>query len=160
MIDISRLSATDWIVCEFFIYLMALSIRRSLPQRHRLRVLAVGTACAGLAVMLSQLRPFPVLQVLREWVPAVYLLQGYCICWLFFQRPTAGLERMELLEERGLFLRRLTRSVLDHASVQANTFPSGHASVVVVTALAVATIHGPVGLVCGVVAASITPPTA
>ena len=246
MIDPARLWATDWTVCGFFAYLMVLVIRRPLPHRHRVRVLFIGAVCAGLAVMLSQLRLSPVLQVLREWVPAIFLLQGYWLCGLFFQRPMTGaerrlveidrtvfrlfrltevlrgprivleyfeftyllaypfipvsfalflgfggrsavdsfwataliagygaygvlpwiqtrppriLERANPLEDRHLFFRRLNASVLQHASVQVNTFPSGHASVVVATALAVATVNSPAGLICGVVAASITSAT-
>ena len=244
MIDPARLWATEWIACGFFTYLMVLAIRRPLSHRHRLRVLAIGAACAGLAVMLSQLRLSPVLQVLREWMPAVYLLQGYWLCGFFFQRPMIGTERRLAAIDRAvfrllgitgrlrraprivleyfeftyllaypfvpvsfalflgfggrsavdsfwataliagygaygvlpwiqtrpprtlertsprdghrLFFRRLNASVLHHASVQVNTFPSGHASVVVATSLAVATVSGPAGLACGVVAASIT----
>jgi len=243
MIDPARLWATDWIVCGFFAYLMVLAVRRPLPRRHRLRVLLIGAVCAGLAVMLSQLRLSPVLQVLREWMPAIFLLQGYWLCGLFFQRPMPGaerrlveidrtvfrlfritevlrgprivleyfeftyllaypfvpvsfalflgfggrsavdsfwattliagygaygvlpwiqtrppraLERTSPLENRPIFFRRLNVSVLHHASVQVNTFPSGHASVVVATALAVATVNSPAGVICGVVAASIT----
>ena len=46
--------------------------------------------------------------------------------------------------------------VLDHASVQVNTFPSGHASVTFAAALAVSTVSTELGLTFGVVAASIT----
>lgn len=244
MIDPVRLWATEWIVCGFFAYLMVLAIHRPLPHRHRLRVLAIGAACAGLAVMLSQLRLSPVLQVLREWTPVVYLVQGYWLCGLFFQRPMPGAERRlveidrtvfrlfritEILihgprivleyfeftyllayplvpvsfalflafggrsavdsfwatvliaaygaygvlpwiqtrpprtlerasprEGRHFFFRRLNASVLHHASVQVNTFPSGHVSVVVATTLAVATVSSLAGLAFGGVAASIT----
>ena len=244
MIDLTRLWATEWIVCGFFAYLMVLSLRRPLAHPHRLRVLAIGAACVGLAVMLSQLRLSPVLQILREWIPAVYLLQGYWLCGLFFQRPMTVVEqrlieidhnlfrafkvtkllmrgprvvleyfeftyllaypfvpvsfalalwlggRLEVdsfwtsvllagygaygvlpwiqtrppraferagpLEGRGLFFRRLNTLVLRHASVQVNTFPSGHASVVVAAALAVATVDRGMGLICGGGAASIT----
>jgi hypothetical protein len=243
MIDPALLWTTEWIVCSFFTYLMVLGIRRPLPRRHRLRVLAISAACAWLAVMLSQLRLSPALQVLREWIPAVYLLQGYWLCGLFFERPMPGAERrllaidrwvfrqfrvtdlvarapravLEYFElaylfaypfvpisfalflffggrpavdsfwattliagygaygvlpwiqtrpprtlegtnslDRRLFFRKLNASVLHHASVQVNTFPSGHASVVVATAFAVATVSGAAGLAAGVVAGSIT----
>ena len=194
--------------------------------------------------MLSQMQPSPVLQVLREWIPSIYLMQGYWLCGLFFQRPMTDIERrlidvdrvlfrtlkgteflmrgprvvLEYFEltyllaypfvpasfgvlcwlgaradadrfwtslliagfgaygmlpwiqtrpprtferrgpadTRGLFFRRLNVMVLDHASVQVNTFPSGHASVTFAAALAVSTVSTELGLTFGVVAASIT----
>ena len=90
---------------------------------------------------------------------ATALIAGYgaygVLPWIQ-TRPPRILERANPLEDRHLFFRRLNASVLQHASVQVNTFPSGHASVVVATALAVATVNSPAGLICGVVAASIT----
>ena len=70
-------------------------------------------------------------------------------------RPPRALEEKSALDTRGLLLRRLNVAVLDHASVQVNTFPSGHASVTVAAALAVASVSIGVGLMFGVVAMSI-----
>ena len=80
MIDVSRLWVTEWIVLGFFAYLILLARVFPLSSRQRLRVLAVGLVCAGLAVMLSQLRLSPILRVARDWLPAMYLLQGYWLC--------------------------------------------------------------------------------
>ena len=247
MIDPSRLWATEWIVCAFFLYLMLLSVRRPLARRYRLRVIAVGVVCTALAIMLSQLRLSPVLQVVREWIPGLYLMQGYWLCGLFFEQPMtdveqrlidfdrllfrklritefsmrgprAVLEYFELTyllaypfvpasfavlcwlgargdadafwasiliagfgaygvlpwiqtrpprtferqgpaDARGLFFRRLNVMVLDHASVQVNTLPSGHASVTFAAALAVSTVDMSLGLAFGIVAVSITTAT-
>ena len=243
MIDLSRLWAAEWIVCAFFVYLLLLAARRPLPRRHRLRVLGVSIVCIGLSVMLSQLRPSPVLQVVREWIPGIYLMQGYWLCGLFFQRPMTDVERRLIdfdrlvfrrfkvteflmrgprvvleyfeftyllaypfvpvgfavilwmggraeadsywtslllagfgaygvlpwiqtrppraferrgpIDGRGLFFRRMNVTVLDHASVQVNTFPSGHASVTCAAALAVATVDTGFGLAFGIIAVSI-----
>ena len=76
MIDVSRLWVTEWIILGFFAYLILLARVFPLSSRQRLRVLAVGLVCAGLAVMLSQLRLSPILRVARDWLPAIYLLQG------------------------------------------------------------------------------------
>ena len=244
MIDLSRLWVTEWVAGVFFTYLTLLAVQRTLPVRHQLRVLAVAVVCTGLSLMLSQMQPSPVLQVLREWIPSIYLMQGYWLCGLFFQRPMTDIERrlidvdrvlfrtlkgteflmrgprvvLEYFEltyllaypfvpasfgvlcwlgaradadrfwtslliagfgaygmlpwiqtrpprtferrgpadTRGLFFRRLNVMVLDHASVQVNTFPSGHASVTFAAALAVSTVSTELGLTFGVVAASIT----
>ena len=81
------------------------------PSGHRRRVLLVGFVCMTLAVMLSQLRPSPSLRIVRDWVPAVYLLQGYWMCGLFFQRPALGIERRLLAFDSWLFERiRLRRA--------------------------------------------------
>ena len=244
MIDWSRLWVTERIVLGFFAYLILLARVFPLSSRQRLRVLAVGLVCAGLAVMLSQLRLSPILRVAREWLPAIYLLQGYRLCGLFFRRPmlaveqrlidvdsalfrlanltaflTRGpkllleyleltcllvyplvpisfglfswlgfrasadnfwtailiagygcygclpwiqtrppriLERHSPLTGRSLFFRRLNILVLDQGSVQVNTFPSGHASVVVAAALALTSANASVGVLMLIVAASIT----
>ena len=238
MITLSRLWVTEWIVGAFFAYLILLALVFRLPRHHRARVVAVGLVCITLSVMLSQLRLSPVLQVTREWLPAVFLVQGYWLCGLFFHQPMRGIERgllsfdqtvlralggshllergpravleyfeltylfvyafvpgclglfcwlghraaadnywtavliaglgaygmlpwiqtrpprsieqPRLLDTRGLFFRRLNLSVLNHASVQVNTLPSGHAST------AIASVHIPLGLVVLVLACSIT----
>lgn len=244
MIDLSTLWVAEWVVCAFFTYLCLLAVCRPLARRHRLRVCAVSIVCIGLSVLLSQLRPSPVLQIVREWIPGIYLMQGYWLCGLFFERPMTAVERrlididrvlfrtlkgseflrrgprvvLEYFEltyllaypfvpasfgvfcwlgaranadsfwtalliggfgaygmlpwiqtrpprtfehvgpadARGLFFRRLNVTVLDHASVQVNTFPSGHASITFAAALAVSTVDMGLGLVFGIVAASIT----
>lgn len=243
MIDLTKLWVTEWISCAFFGYLIVLAARRPLSRRHRIQVIAVSIVCGGLAVMLSQLRLSPILRVGREWLPGVYLIQGYWSCGLFFQRPMVDVERRLLgfdrelfrrlhlsdlvtrgprvvleyfelayllaypfvpvsfavfywlgareqadsfwttlliagfgaygvlpwiqtrppraledqsaVDGRGLLFRRLNVAVLDHASVQVNTFPSGHASVAVAAALAVTSINLGVGLVFGLLAISI-----
>ena len=68
-------------------------------------MLLVGLVCIALSVMLSQLPPSPSLRVVRDWVPAVYLLQGYWLCGLFFRRPSLRIERRLLALDTWLFER-------------------------------------------------------
>lgn len=103
MIDLSRLWVTEWVAGVFFTYLTLLVVQRTLPVRHQLRVLAVAVVCTGLSLMLSQMQPSPVLQVLREWIPSIYLMQGYWLCGLFFQRPMTDIERRLIDVDRVLF---------------------------------------------------------
>ena len=103
MIDVSRLWVTEWIVLGFFAYLILLARVFPLSSRQRLRVLAVGLVCAGLAVMLSQLRLSPILRVARDWLPAIYLLQGYWLCGVFFRRPMLAVEQRLIDSDRALF---------------------------------------------------------
>ena len=70
MIDLSRLWITEWIVIGFFVYLIVLAIAHRIDRSSRLRVIRVGLVCIAFATMLSQLRLSPVLQIVREWVPA------------------------------------------------------------------------------------------
>ena len=70
-------------------------------------------------------------------------------------RPPRTFERLGPADARGLIFRQLNLTVLDHASVQVNTFQSGHASVTFAAALAVSTVNTEIGLAFGFVAASI-----
>ena len=218
--------AYEWIVCGYFAYLIVLARVQPLSATRRNRVLAVGVACIGLVLVLSQLRLQLPMRIARDWVPCIYLLQGYWMSGLFFRRPMEAVEDrllrldgrllgavrmdavvgrtprpvLELIElaylcaypfvpitlgllygaglrgeadqywtavllaayacygllpwiqtrpprvieppgsmdQRGLALRRLNRVVLDRASVQVNTIPSGHAATAVAAALATA----------------------
>ena len=91
--ELGRLWTTEWIVCGFFAYLVVLSCVRPLAPGSRRRVLLVGIVCIVLAAMLSQLRPSPSLRIVREWLPGIYLLQGYWLCGLFFRRPMLRVEQ-------------------------------------------------------------------
>ena len=243
MIDPLRVWVSEWIVCGFFAYLAVLASTFRISRSRRRRVLTVSTVVVGLTLMLSQLRLSPVLQVAREWLPVLYLMQGYWLCGLFFQRPMVAmeqrlmsidrrvfrmtgadvllargprpileyfefaylmaypfvpvafgllcwlgfrgaadefwvmlllagygaygvlpwvqtrpprsLERRSPLDKRGLFFRRVNVAVLNQASVQVNTFPSGHASTAIAGALAITTFEPTVGVVLVILAVSI-----
>ena len=103
MIDITRLWVTEWIVCGFFTYLIVLARILPLHGRHRLRVLLVGLICGSLTIMLSQLRLSPILQIAREWLPALYLLQGYWLSGLFFRQPMISVEQQLINIDRVVF---------------------------------------------------------
>ena len=94
---------SEWVVCGFFAYLVVLSRIRPLAAAARRRVALVGLVCIALVIMLSRLRPSPSLEVLREWLPAVYLLQGYWLCGVFYRRPMPGIERRLLAVDTWLF---------------------------------------------------------
>ena len=98
-----ELWTSEWVVCGFFAYLVALSRVRPLAAAGRRRVLLVGLVCIGLVLMLSRLRPSPTLELLREWLPAVYLLQGYWLCGVFYRRPMPEIERRLLAVDTWLF---------------------------------------------------------
>jgi membrane-associated phospholipid phosphatase len=46
--------------------------------------------------MLSQLRLSPILYIAREWLPALYLMQGYWLSVLFFKQPMISVEQQLL----------------------------------------------------------------
>ena len=144
---------SEWVVCGFFAYLLVLARVRPLSATRRNRVVVVGPVCIGLVVVLSQLRLQLPMRVTRDWVPGIYLLQGYWMCGLFFRRPMLAVEDRLLRIDQWLFaaarlttlgrraprvllaLRRVNRVVLDRASVRVNTFPSGHVATAVAAAL-------------------------
>ena len=99
---------SEWIVCGFFAYLVVLARLFPVSGRRRARVLLVGLVCVGLVVMLSQLRLRLPMQVARDWVPALYLLQAYWLCGLFFTHPMRAVEdRLLQLDQRLFALTRL-----------------------------------------------------
>ncbi len=98
-----ELWTSEWVVCGFFAYLVVLSRVQPLAVAARRRVVLVGLVCIALVLMLAQLRPSPSLELLREWLPAVYLLQGYWLCGLFYRRPMPAVERRLLAVDTWLF---------------------------------------------------------
>ena len=125
--DVRQLWVTEWIVCGFFLHLIVLAHLRPLDAGRRRRVLLAGLVCIALAGMLSQLRPSPSLRLVRDWVPAVYLLQGYWLCGLFFERPALGIERRLLALDTLLFERSgLRRAVLRAPRLVASWFEAAY----------------------------------
>jgi len=94
---------SDWVICAFFAYLIVLARVFPLSSARRGRVLVMSLVTAGTAVMLSQLRLSPVLRLLRDWLPALYVLQGYWISGLFFRRPMRRVEDSLLAIDRTVF---------------------------------------------------------
>ena len=94
---------SEWVVCGFFGYLVVLSRVQPLAAAARRRVVLVSLVCVALIFLLARLRPSATLEVLREWLPAVYLLQGYWMCGVFFRRPMQGVERRLLAVDAWLF---------------------------------------------------------
>ncbi len=94
---------SEWVVCGFFAYLVVLSRVQPLAAAARRRVVLVSLVCVALVLLLSGLRPSPILEVLRDWLPAVYLLQGYWMCGVFFRRPMPDVERRLLAVDAWLF---------------------------------------------------------
>jgi hypothetical protein len=71
-------------------------------------------------------------------------------------RPPRTLEPPGVIEQRAPRLRRLNISILDRASVQANTIPSGHVAGAVAAGLAVMSVNMMAGWVLLGVAVAIT----
>lgn len=77
----------------------------------------------------------------RFWTVVLLAVYGaYGVLPWIPTRPPRALESDRLIEGRNLTLRRLNLSVLRYASIQVNTFPSGHAAGAFATALAVASL--------------------
>lgn len=93
----------EWIVIGFFSYLLVLSVLRRLPSGARRRILLVSALCIAAPILLAGLRPSPALQVIREWIPGLYLMQGYWLCGLFFRAPMPSIERRLLALDAAVF---------------------------------------------------------
>ena len=103
MIDVSQLWVTEWVVIGFFGYLIVLARLRPLTPRQRGRVVLVGLVCGAVVFMLSQLRLSPILRLTREWLPAIYLIEGYWLCSLFLHKPMLNLEARLIDIDRWVF---------------------------------------------------------
>ena len=114
MIDVSRLWVAEYLVIGFFLYLIVLARLSPLTGRQRGRVLMVGLVCIALTIMLSQLRLSPLLRIAREWLPAIYLIQGYWLCGLFFRRPMLDWEARLMALDIWLFRVLNVRTFLTH----------------------------------------------
>ena len=84
---------SEWIICGYFAYLVIVAGVLRLPGRRVLRVLVVSLVCTGLIVSLSRLRPSPSLRLARDWLPALYLLQGYWLSAQYYTRPMPQVEQ-------------------------------------------------------------------
>jgi membrane-associated phospholipid phosphatase len=87
-------------------------------------------------------------EVSRFWM-IVLLAEFVCygmLPWIQ-TRPPRVLESMEALAQRSVGIRRLNLSLVNRASIQVNTLPSGHAAGALATALAVGAIMPRAGIV-------------
>jgi membrane-associated phospholipid phosphatase len=91
---------------------------------------------AGLAVLYLSGMPEEANRFWTIVLLATFLAYG-ALPWMP-TRPPRALESEVAIEGRGLLVRRLNLAVLRQASIQVNTFPSGHAAAAFATALALA----------------------
>jgi hypothetical protein len=97
-------------------------------------------------------------QVVSGYWTIVLAAELACYAALPFlrSRPPRTLEPPGIIEQRAPRLRRVNISILDRASVQANTIPSGHVAGAVAASLAVMSVSAPAGWVLLAAAAAIT----
>ncbi len=105
----------EWIVIGFFTYLLALCLLRPLPSGARRRILLVSVLCVVAPILIAQLRPSPALRIIREWIPGLYLMEGYWLCGLFFRAPMPRVERWLLALDAAVFDRTRLRALLTRA---------------------------------------------
>jgi membrane-associated phospholipid phosphatase len=92
----------------------------------------------------------------RFWAPvllAVFACYGL-LPWLP-TRPPRALQPQQDGAPRGSGVRRLNLQVLKHASIQVNTFPSGHVAAALACAFTVGQVDAALGLLIGLLACSI-----
>lgn len=236
-----NLRASEWIVLAYFVYLAAAAVAVPLSSHRRRRVVVASMLGVVTVVSLERFGESGPAEVLRDWVPLVYILVAYWLPASFVTTPNEPLERallalddrwvgrdrlatfaeraprllLELFELAYLFcyplvpmglaclyvaglreeadrfwsavllaaflsygalpwfptrpprttedtlvharsrIRNLNLELLGRASIQLNTFPSGHAATAVATALAVGARLPLVGLMLGLIALGI-----
>src|SRR5262245_26936431 len=92
---------SEWIVAAYFAYLAALAFSSRVPGRQRLRV--VGTAVLVIAVVLTPSLSATPGNVLRDWIPLVYVLLGYWMPGLLVTDTNARFEQTLLRLDYRLF---------------------------------------------------------
>jgi hypothetical protein len=89
----------ELLTLAYFAYVSILAIGRPLAAGRRLQALAL--AALSVLVVLTVARSAP--PIVRDWLPALYILLGYWISGLFFVRPMARWEtRLADLDRRAL----------------------------------------------------------
>src|SRR5947207_1953334 len=121
-----RLRVSEWIALAYFLYLIALAAVARVSLARRQRVLATAPVTA---------------------------LPGYGLLPWLPTRPPRAVELPETAARSAI--RALNVKILDRASVQLNTFPSGHTAASIAIALAVGSHLPLAGAVLGIVAVSI-----
>jgi membrane-associated phospholipid phosphatase len=83
----------EWVIIGYFAYvLVTAAVLR--VQAVRLRYAAdLGLLTAGIMALTVALEPAPVASVLRDWLPALYLLFGYWATASLYRGPDVALER-------------------------------------------------------------------
>src|SRR5205807_471481 len=155
-----RLRVSEWIALAYFLYLIALAAVARVSVSRRQRVLATAPVTSA-AIVTIGLQAGAAAALARDWLPRLYGAMAYWLAalpcygllpWLP-TRPPRAIETPERAVQSAM--RALNVKILDRASVQLNTFPSGHAAASIAIALAVGS-HVPLaGAVLGIVAVSI-----
>jgi membrane-associated phospholipid phosphatase len=83
---------SEWIAAWYFASLVIPIARFAVKRSKRAFLFAASLGAAGLIVAVSALPDWPVVRIVRDWAPGVYLLAGY---WLPGQLYTAPDERLE-----------------------------------------------------------------
>lgn len=114
-VPLPALWTAEWIVIGFFAYLSALCLLRPFPAGARRRILLVSGLCIAAPILIAQSRPSPAIQIVREWIPGLYLMEGYWLCGHFFRAPMTGIERRLLSLDAAAFDRTRLRALLARA---------------------------------------------
>ena len=114
-VPLPALWTAEWIVIGFFAYLVVLCFLRPVPSPARRRILLVGILCIAAPILLAQLRPSPALRIIREWIPGLYLMEGYWLCGLYFRAPMTRVERWLLTIDAAAFDGTRLRALLARA---------------------------------------------
>lgn len=150
----------DWLLRTDAHFLDAFDVdaRLSRAPRWALELLEGCYASVYLAITVSAVvaAGAGIAAVTHYWsVVLVSELVCYAVLPWLRSRPPRVLEPAGVIARRAPVLRRLNAAILDRASVQANTLPSGHVAGAVAAALAIAPVSTPLAAVLMIVALGI-----
>jgi len=94
---------SEWIVAAYFVYLAASAIAVPLSSHRRRRVIGAAVLALATLVSLKYFGESRISEVLRDWIPLVYLLAAYWLPASFVTALNEPLERALLaLDDRWL----------------------------------------------------------
>ena len=92
---------SEWVVVAYFLYLLATAAMLRARVGAVLRLGACALPTCVVVVALATAHGFPVVPVLRDWLPGAYVMIGYWATGLLFRGPATALEtRLEAWDER------------------------------------------------------------
>jgi membrane-associated phospholipid phosphatase len=92
---------SEWVVVAYFLYLLATAAMLRARAGAVLRLTACAVPTCTVVVILASADAFPVVPILRDWLPGAYVMIGYWATGLLYRGPDMALEaRLEAWDAR------------------------------------------------------------
>jgi membrane-associated phospholipid phosphatase len=100
---IGSLRASEWLAVAYFAYLGLLALTRPAMTARGRALMVVAVILTVIFFLPFTLPPGSTREVVRDWLPAGYLLAGYWLSGLYFVAPMPRVERRFLQVDRFLY---------------------------------------------------------